>query len=63
MCACADNSGFSTQVRSRWLRDLFESADRDGSGSLSVKEVLTMMKELNVNINKKVLKQKFKVRT
>jgi len=55
-------SGTSTETRYRWLRDLFETADKDSSGSLSVKEVLNLMKELNVNINKKLLKQKFKVR-
>ena len=49
-------------MRYRWLRDLFETADKDGSGSLSVKEVLNLMKELNVSINKKLLKLKFKVR-
>ncbi len=61
VCVCVDNSGFSSQVRSMWLKNMFEDADKDGSGSLSVKEVLVMMKELNVSLNKKVLKKKFKV--
>lgn len=48
-------------VRSRWLRDLFEAADKDSSGTLTVKEVLALMHELNVGTSKKILTKKFKV--
>ena len=51
----------SSVVRSRWLRDLFESADKDSSGTLTVKEVLALMNELNVGVSKKILKNMFKV--
>ena len=53
--------GANLVMRYQWLRDLYESADKDSSGQLSVKEVLTLMKELNVGICKKILTQKFKV--
>ena len=52
-----------SKVRERWLKDLFEEADKSGDGFLDVKEVLQMMHRLNVGISSKVLKQKFKVRT
>ncbi len=50
-------------VRSRWLRDLFESADKDSSGTLTIKEVSALMNELNVSMSKKILKKMFKVCT
>ena len=48
-------------VRSRWLRDLFEGADKDSSGTLTVKEVMSLMDELNVGVSKKIVKRMFKV--
>ena len=48
-------------MRTRWLRDLFEEADKNGDGTLDMKEVLRIMQQLNIGISKKVLKQKFKV--
>ena len=53
---------FSTKIRDRWLKDLFDSADKNGDGTLDVKEVLQMMKTLNVGVSKKVVKKMFKVR-
>ena len=53
--------GSSSTVRSHWLRDLFETADKDSSGLLSVKEVLVLMNELNLATSKKILSKKFKV--
>ena len=47
----------------RWLRDLFEDADRNGDGTLDLKEVIAMLRRLNVGVSKKVIKQKFKVHT
>ena len=51
----------STRVRNRWLQDLFNEADVNGDGTLDLKEVVNMMRKLNVGISKKVLRQKFKV--
>ena len=48
-------------VRARWLRDLFESADKDSSGTLTMKEVVALMDDLNVSVSKKILKKMFKV--
>ena len=48
-------------IHTRWLRDLFEEADKNGDGTLDMKEVLRIMQQLNIGISKKVLKQKFKV--
>ncbi len=50
-----------SKVRDRWLKDLFDDADKDNSGTLDLKEVLRMMHELNVGVSSKVLKKKFKV--
>ena len=47
--------------RIRWLRNLFEEADSNSDGTLDIKEVLRMMRSLNVGISNKILKQKFKV--
>jgi Ca2+-binding EF-hand superfamily protein len=41
---------------------LFDSADKNGDGTLDLKEVLQMMKTLNVGVSKKVVKKMFKVR-
>ena len=40
---------------------MFEEADKNGDGTLDLKEVLRIMQQLNIGISKKVLKQKFKV--
>ena len=40
---------------------MFEEADKNGDGTLDMKEVLRIMQQLNIGISKKVLKQKFKV--
>lgn len=53
---------FSTKIRDRWLKDLFDTADKNGDGTLDLKEVLQMMKTLNVGVSKKVVKKMFKVR-
>ena len=39
---------FSTRVRERWLKDMFDEADKNGDGTLDLKEVVQMMKLLNV---------------
>ncbi len=61
-CVRADSVGVSSSVvRSRWLRDMFEGADKDNSGTLTMKEVLALMHDLNVGVSKKILKRMFKV--
>ena len=45
----------------RWLRDQFEDADRNGDGTLDLKEVVAMMRKLNVGVSKKVIRRKFQV--
>ena len=57
MYVCYDFNPLPT----RWLRDLFEDADQNGDGTLDLKEVIAMLRRLNVGVSKKVIKQKFKV--
>ena len=45
----------------RWLRKLFNEADLNGDGTLDLKEVVRLMKKLNVGVSSKILKEKFKV--
>lgn len=60
-CLAAEGGDTRSKVRERWLKDLFEDADKSGDGVLDIKEVLQMMHKLNVGVSTKVLKQKFKV--
>ena len=46
----------------RWLRQLFDSADVNGDGSLSLKEISKMFHELNINSSHKNVKKKFQVK-
>ena len=48
-------------VNPRWLRDLFEDADKNGDGTLDLKEVVAMLRRLNVGVSKRVIKRKFEV--
>ena len=52
---------FFNPLWTRWLRDLFEDADRNGDGTLDLKEVIAMLRRLNVGVSKKVIKRKFEV--
>ncbi len=54
-------SDLRSKVRERWLKDLFDRADKDNSETLDLKEVLRMMNELNVGVSEKQLKKQFKV--
>lgn len=40
---------------------MFDEADKNGDGTLDLKEVVQMMKSLNVGVSKKVIKKMFKV--
>ena len=46
----------------RWLRALFDESDENGDGDLSLKEIVNMMKRLNVGISTKIIRKMFKVR-
>ncbi len=58
----SDKGDERSKVRERWLKDLFDRADKDNSGTLDLKEVLRLMNELNVGVSQKQLKKQFKVR-
>jgi len=45
----------------RYIKSLFESADRNNDGTLDFSEIVKLMKQLNVGLSKRVLKKKFKV--
>ena len=65
--ACVPTPGMSYEYHclcphSRWLRELFEEADRNGDGTLDLREVVVILRRLNVGVSKKVIRQKFKVR-
>ena len=61
--AAHEGKDVRSKVRERWLKDLFDGADKDSSGTLDVKEVLSMMHRLNVGVSSKEIKRKFKVCT
>lgn len=46
---------------SRWLKQTFTEADKNGDGSLSISEVLQLLHKLNVNLPRQKVKQMFKV--
>uniref|UniRef100_A0AAV2M2D4 Phosphoinositide phospholipase C n=1 Tax=Knipowitschia caucasica TaxID=637954 RepID=A0AAV2M2D4_KNICA len=43
-----------------WLKQTFSEADKNGDGSLSISEVLTLLHKLNVNLPRQRVKQMFK---
>ena len=45
----------------RYIKGLFETADRNNDGTLDFSEIIKLMKQLNVGLSKRVLKKKFKV--
>lgn len=45
----------------RWLRGLFDDSDENGDGELSLREVVNMMKKLNVGVSTKIIRKMFKV--
>ncbi|KAJ8780636.1 hypothetical protein J1605_000679 [Eschrichtius robustus] len=47
---------------STWLKQTFDEADKNGDGSLSIGEVLQLLRKLNVNLPRQRVKQMFQVR-
>ena len=47
----------------RWFRELFDSADVNGDGSLSLKEVGRLFQKLNIDAAHKDVKRRFQVCT
>uniref|UniRef100_A0A1X7VUT6 Phosphoinositide phospholipase C n=1 Tax=Amphimedon queenslandica TaxID=400682 RepID=A0A1X7VUT6_AMPQE len=50
----------TSDVRKRWLRALFDESDENGDGDLSLREIVNMMKRLNVGISTKIIRKMFK---
>lgn len=48
-------------IACRWLRALFDESDENGDGDLSLREIINMMKRLNVGISTKIIRKMFKV--
>lgn len=46
----------------KWLKQTFDEADKNGDGSLSVGEVLQLLRRLNANLPRQEVKRMFKVR-
>lgn len=53
---CVNFSCFS------WLRSKFESADKDNNGALNMDEVVKILAQLNLKMDKKHIKTLFNVR-
>eukprot|EP00048_Salpingoeca_helianthica_P002259 m.55881 g.55881 ORF g.55881 m.55881 type:complete len:1080 (-) comp11999_c1_seq1:92-3331(-) len=49
----------ATSTRDAWIREIFESADENSDGQLSLSECRVLMQRLNINIPLKQLKIKF----
>ena len=55
------NFVYSIFIIHRYIKGLFETADRNNDGTLDFSEIIKLMKQLNVGLSKRVLKKKFKV--
>ena len=47
----------------RWIMELFKSADKNGDGCLNLKEIVGLMKTLNIEVDLDTAKDIFQVRT
>lgn len=61
VCWCVYNALTVCVCFHRWLRQQFDSADVNGDGTLSLKEISKMFHGLNVNPDHKSVKKRFKV--
>ena len=48
-------------MTTRWLQEVFNSADQDSSGTLGEEKVIKLIKELNTGLATIKVKQKLKV--
>ncbi|XP_061697409.1 1-phosphatidylinositol 4,5-bisphosphate phosphodiesterase eta-2a [Syngnathoides biaculeatus] len=62
MAGISDEDSLAKRQRTRdqWLKQTFTEADKNGDGSLSISEVLTLLHKLNVNLPRQKVKQMFK---
>uniref|UniRef100_A0A4X2MBN9 Phosphoinositide phospholipase C n=1 Tax=Vombatus ursinus TaxID=29139 RepID=A0A4X2MBN9_VOMUR len=62
MAGISDEDSLSKRQRtpSKWLKQTFDEADKNGDGSLSINEVLQLLHKLNVNLPRQKVKQMFK---
>ena len=44
------------------MRELFKMADKDGDGALVIKEIVSLLKHLNIEVDLDTAKEKFEVR-
>ncbi|CAG8442543.1 1671_t:CDS:10 [Ambispora leptoticha] len=51
--------GHMRRRQSLWLRQYWKQADKDGNSKLAVDEVVRLCHQLNINLSKNLLKQKF----
>ena len=62
ICSCYAHVHIHTIFAShRYIKGLFEAADKNNDGTLDFSEIIKLMKQLNVGLSKRVLKKKFKV--
>lgn len=47
----------------RWLEHIFEAADKNGDGTLDLKEIIKLAKELNMGFTKRNIENMFEVCT
>ena len=47
----------------RWVKELFRTADRNGDGCLNLKEIVGLMKHLNIEVDLDSAKETFQVTT
>ncbi|XP_056651956.1 1-phosphatidylinositol 4,5-bisphosphate phosphodiesterase eta-2 isoform X1 [Monodelphis domestica] len=59
-CCWGPNCRVAPNSASKWLKQTFDEADKNGDGSLSINEVLQLLHKLNVNLPRQKVKQMFK---
>ena len=51
------------RVAVRWVKELFKTADRNGDNCLNLKEIVGLMKLLNIEVDLEAAKEIFQVGT